>query len=68
MISVKISSTGLGLALVRSLVHYLKGSIDIQSTPEKGTTMVISLPLSQETNPLEVKQVYGNKALQKNKR
>ncbi|HAK78347.1 MAG TPA: hypothetical protein DCM71_15900 [Runella sp.] len=36
--------TGIGLALVKELVLALKGTIDVTSKPEKGTTFVVTLP------------------------
>lgn len=37
--------SGVGLALVNSLVNYLKGKISINSEPDKGTTVQITLPV-----------------------
>ncbi|MDR0823794.1 MAG: response regulator [Prevotella sp.] len=45
--------TGLGLALVKSLVLLHKGAISIYSEPDKGTDMVIYLSLDKE--------IYGEK-------
>ncbi|AYQ30943.1 ATP-binding protein [Runella sp. SP2] len=36
--------TGIGLALVKELVLALRGTIDVTSKPEKGTTFVVTLP------------------------
>lgn len=36
--------TGIGLALVKELVMALKGTINVVSKPEKGTTFVVTLP------------------------
>ncbi len=38
--------TGLGLALVQGIVSAAAGSIDIQSAPGKGTTIVLELPVA----------------------
>lgn len=45
----KYSHTGIGLALVNGLVQLLSGSINIQSSQEKGTTFIIQLPLVEDT-------------------
>lgn len=37
--------TGLGLSIVRSIVTMLAGTIDVQSTVGKGTTMTVVLPV-----------------------
>lgn len=39
--------TGIGLALVKELVLALKGTIDVTSKPEKGTTFIITLPCNE---------------------
>ena len=41
--------SGLGLALVHSIVTFYSGTIDCQSTPGKGTTFTVTLPLTAET-------------------
>lgn len=38
-------STGLGLSIVKELVHCLKGSIKVESTENKGTSFIVELPL-----------------------
>lgn len=40
------SGSGLGLALTRELVKLMDGSITVKSSPEKGTTFTIVLPVS----------------------
>jgi signal transduction histidine kinase len=40
-----ISGSGLGLALVKQVVEAHQGYIDVQSTPEVGTTFILSFPL-----------------------
>lgn len=39
----KTGGMGLGLAIVKNIIHSLNGSIDFDSTPEKGTTFSILL-------------------------
>jgi len=40
--------TGIGLTLVRSLVEYLGGSIDVKTKKGEGTEFLVSLPLQME--------------------
>jgi signal transduction histidine kinase len=42
-----ITGSGLGLALVKEVVEAHQGYIDVQSTPDVGTTFVLSFPLVQ---------------------
>lgn len=41
----KESSTGLGLAIVKKLVEIHNASIDVQSTPDKGSIFTVSFPI-----------------------
>jgi signal transduction histidine kinase len=43
----KDDGTGLGLAIVRKIIELHEGRINIFSGPEKGTTIMVSLPGSQ---------------------
>ncbi|WP_125583278.1 sensor histidine kinase [Levilactobacillus cerevisiae] len=43
-----VSGSGLGLAIVRELVQSLNGKIDLQSTPDVGTKVTMTFPLSEE--------------------
>ena len=36
---------GLGLAGMRERVHLLDGTLEIESSPGRGTTLVVSVPL-----------------------
>ena len=45
--SVMREGTGIGLALVRELVHRHDGSIDVQSRPDAGTVFTVRLPRSE---------------------
>lgn len=40
-----IKGTGLGLTIVKQCVDMLKGNIDVQSAPNKGTTFTVKFPL-----------------------
>jgi signal transduction histidine kinase/CheY-like chemotaxis protein/HPt (histidine-containing phosphotransfer) domain-containing protein len=41
----KFGGTGLGLSIVRRLAELMDGSVDIQSTPNRGTTVTVALVL-----------------------
>jgi two-component system, NtrC family, sensor histidine kinase HydH len=46
----RTTGTGLGLAIVQKTIHDHGGSIMARSEPGKGTTFIITLPLSPESN------------------
>ncbi|MFB2668642.1 ATP-binding protein [Shewanella xiamenensis] len=52
--------TGLGLAICRSLCDMMNGEITMVSEPEKGTTIVINLPLSPVTKLPNIKTSSAN--------
>lgn len=43
----KYGGTGLGLSITKRIVDLFEGSITIQSKPQKGTTVTVTLPFSQ---------------------
>jgi signal transduction histidine kinase len=43
----KLGGTGLGLSIVKYIIQAHKGSIEINSIVNKGTTITITLPISQ---------------------
>jgi len=52
---------GLGLSIVKQLVHLMKGQIEVQSTPGAGTAFTITLPLIDEE--MERKETMSHSAL-----
>ena len=50
----KVEGTGIGLALTKEMVHLMNGSIDVNSTPGKGTTFSVLLPITNESPITEV--------------
>jgi two-component system, OmpR family, phosphate regulon sensor histidine kinase PhoR len=45
-----ITGSGLGLALVKEVVEAHQGYIDVQSTPQVGTTFILSFPLVEKND------------------
>lgn len=45
----KVDGTGLGLAIANRIVTAHKGSIQVRSTPGKGSSFMITLPIKQDT-------------------
>ena len=62
----KVVGTGLGLPIVKSLVEWMHGSIDIQSKLGEGTTVTITLefPLADEPQKGEQEQTVQRSAAQ----
>ncbi len=53
-----ITGSGLGLALVKEVVEAHQGYIEVQSTPQVGTTFTLSFPLAQK-NGVPVPEKVG---------
>lgn len=49
----KINGSGIGLAVADEIIRMHKGSLDIESSPEVGTTVTISLPIYNEAAMLD---------------
>lgn len=47
----KYGGTGLGLALCKSIVNLMEGSLWVESQPQKGSTFYVSLPLLKSPEP-----------------
>lgn len=47
----KENGTGLGLNICQSIIQQHKGTISIESTPGRGTTFIVRLPVLQEEPP-----------------
>ncbi|WP_460978315.1 hybrid sensor histidine kinase/response regulator transcription factor [Spirosoma knui] len=45
------AGTGLGLALVSELTKWLGGRVQVDSTPERGSTFTVTLPLRSNASP-----------------
>jgi signal transduction histidine kinase len=54
----KDQGTGLGLGTVYGTVRRHDGEVDIQSAPERGTSVTISLPLDRHLRPPEAAPVH----------
>ncbi|MCX7896704.1 MAG: chemotaxis protein CheA [Rhodocyclaceae bacterium] len=52
-----VSGRGVGMDVVRTNIQKLNGSIDIRSTPGKGTSFIISLPLTLAILPVLLVQL-----------
>jgi two-component system chemotaxis sensor kinase CheA len=56
----EVSGRGVGLDVVRKNVEALQGRTEVHSTPGKGTTFTLTLPLTLVSTRCLFVQVYGN--------
>ena len=56
-----LSGRGVGMDVVKTNIHKLKGRIDIHSEPGKGSRFVISLPLTLAILPVLMLEVCGQR-------
>ena len=54
-----VSGRGVGMDVVRSNVKRLNGTVDLESVPEKGTTITIRAPLTMAILPVLLVEVGG---------
>ncbi|WP_421871564.1 hybrid sensor histidine kinase/response regulator transcription factor [Marinoscillum sp.] len=57
------TGSGIGLALVKGLVDFMGGKIDVESNLHRGTYITITLPLEQQPKQEVIRSVEGNKRL-----
>jgi signal transduction histidine kinase len=55
----RVAGTGLGLSIVQSLVLLHGGTIEVESTPSKGSSFVFSLPLAQKSNVINWSSIHS---------
>ena len=57
--SIDYGGTGLGLSIVKKIVELMEGTVDFTSVKEKGTSVVIKIPMSSSNATIEkdVKQI-----------
>lgn len=48
-----IRGSGLGLYIAKSLVQMMKGNIQVESTPGKGSTFLVTLPLEEDEDRID---------------
>jgi len=55
----KKTGTGLGLSVVHEIIKKLEGWVNVESTPEKGTTFKVYLPVSYEKKTSDEKETIS---------
>ena len=55
----EVSGRGMGMDIVRSTVENLNGSVELESAPGRGTTVVIKLPLTLAILPSMLAEMAG---------
>ncbi len=48
----EVPGNGLGLTIVRDYISLTSGTIQLQSTPNEGTTVLVNIPLTQESTDI----------------
>lgn len=57
----EFGGTGLGLTISRSIAHLLGGSLELNSTPNKGSVFSLKLPLRLKTDATEINSLLVKK-------
>ena len=55
-----ISGRGVGMDIVKKKIEELSGTLEIQTVPQKGTTFLISLPLTLATQKCLMSEIYDS--------
>ncbi|MCB9283902.1 MAG: response regulator [Lewinellaceae bacterium] len=55
--NLEMAGTGIGLALTKDLITLMGGSISLESTPGKGSTFSVMLPISREAMKVDIEKL-----------